>query len=223
MADNSVLIFDLDGTLVDSVYAHVTAWQRVFNDADYPVPAWRIHRLIGMSGKLMPKLLVREFHGQELDDDTVASLESAHDKVYDELSDLVHPFDGSIDLIQHLADGGGTWAIATSSNYDSARPNLEKLGVSDDVPVISGDLDLAAKPEPAMFAEAAARLNADPSDCFVIGDSPWDILAARRGGFLGVGVLCGGFAREELDATAPYRVYEGPRDLLVHIEELGVQ
>jgi HAD superfamily hydrolase (TIGR01549 family) len=223
MADDSALIFDFDGTLVDSVYAHVIAWLRVLGDEGYEVPAYRIHRLIGMSGKLLPRLLVREFHGEELDTEAGAALEEAHDAAYEQLNDMVRPFDGSAELVERLQDSGTRWAIATSSTYKAAKPNLEKLGVPEDVPVVSGDIDLAAKPEPAVFVEAAARLETDPGRCFVIGDSPWDILAARRGGLLGVGVLTGGFARTELDAAGPYRVYEGPQDVLLHLEELGVR
>lgn len=222
MTDNSALIFDLDGTLIDSVYAHVVAWQRVLDDAQYVVPAWRIHRLIGMSGKLLPPLLVREFFGEELESEQIDLMETKHDQEYEKLGDLVQPLDGAQDLIARLNTSGVDWAIATSSNYGSAQQHLERLGIPQDIPVVSGDLDLKAKPSPDMFVEAAKRLDADPQDCFVVGDSPWDILAARRGGFLGVGVLTGGFSREELDATAPYRVYNGPRDLLMHIEELGV-
>ena len=222
MADDSALIFDFDGTLVDSVYVHVIAWLRAFGDEGYEFPAWRVHRLIGMSGKLLPRLLIREFYDTEIDRETAAGFEEAHDAAYAELNDLVRPFDGSAELVERMSDSGAGWAIATSSTFEAAKPNLEKLGVPDDVPVVSGDLDLAAKPEPAVFVEAAARLNTDPARCFVIGDSPWDVLAARRGGSLGVGVLTGGFSRDELDATAPYRVYEGPRDLLLRIEELGV-
>ena len=222
MADDSALIFDLDGTLVDSVYAHVLAWLRVLGAEGYEVPAWRVHRLIGMSGKLLPRMLIREFHGEEIDGDAATSFEEAHDAAFEDYNEIVRPFDGSVELVGRLSDAGVRWAIATSSTIKAARPNLDKLGVPDDVPIVSGDLDLAAKPEPAAFVEAAARLNTDANRSFVVGDSPWDILAARRGGFLGVGLLTGGFSRTELDAAAPYKVYEGPRDVLLHIEELGV-
>jgi phosphoglycolate phosphatase-like HAD superfamily hydrolase len=115
------------------------------------------------------------------------------------------------------------WAIATSGRLESARPTLALLGIHPDVPVITRDLVRHAKPEPDLFLAAAHRLRVSISSAVVMGDSVWDLLAARRVRALGVGLLCGGYGQEELERAGAYRVYEDPADLLRHLDEVGVR
>jgi phosphoglycolate phosphatase-like HAD superfamily hydrolase len=115
------------------------------------------------------------------------------------------------------------WAIATSGRLESARPTLELLGVSLEAPVITRDQVLHAKPDPDLFLAAADRLGVPISACVVVGDSVWDLLAARRARALGVGLLSGGYGQDELERAGAYRVYQDPADLLRHFDEVGVR
>jgi phosphoglycolate phosphatase-like HAD superfamily hydrolase len=115
------------------------------------------------------------------------------------------------------------WAIATSGRLESARPTLQLLGVHPDVPVITRDQVAHAKPDPDLFLTAAARLGVEISDSIVVGDSVWDLLAARRARALGVGLLSGGYGKDELEQAGAYRVYQDPADLLKHLDEVGVR
>jgi phosphoglycolate phosphatase-like HAD superfamily hydrolase len=115
------------------------------------------------------------------------------------------------------------WAIATSGYRETAGSVLERLGVPATVPVITRDAVERAKPDPDLFLAAAARLDIDITNAMVIGDSVWDMLAARRARALGVGLLSGGYGQEELERAGAYRVYEDPADLLRHLDEVGIR
>jgi phosphoglycolate phosphatase-like HAD superfamily hydrolase len=115
------------------------------------------------------------------------------------------------------------WALATSGDRSQVQQLLENFEIPSRVAVISGDDVAVAKPAPDSFVLAAHRLGVSAHDSIVIGDSPWDLLAAQRMKALGVGLLCGGYAEAELERAGAYRVYEDPADLLKHLEELGVQ
>ena len=110
-----------------------------------------------------------------------------------------------------------------SARLDTARPTLDTLGVPRDMPLISRDKVERAKPDPDLFLAAADLLKMNIGDCIIVGDSVWDLLAARRAGGLGVGLLSGGYGREELERAGAYRVYEDPADLLNHLDEVGVR
>jgi phosphoglycolate phosphatase-like HAD superfamily hydrolase len=115
------------------------------------------------------------------------------------------------------------YAIATSGRLETARLSLEMLGVSPDLPVVTRDEVRYAKPDPDLFLAAAERLHVPIESCVVVGDSIWDLLAAQRARALGVGLLSGGYGEQELERAGAYRVYEDPRDLLVHLDEVGVR
>jgi phosphoglycolate phosphatase-like HAD superfamily hydrolase len=115
------------------------------------------------------------------------------------------------------------WAIATSGRAVSAMPIIAMLDVPEGTVVVTRDDVAFAKPNPDLFLAAAGRLGADPRHCFVVGDSVWDMLAARRAAALGIGLLSGGYGREELVAAGTYRVYDDPADLLEHLDELGIR
>ncbi|HEY3279820.1 MAG TPA: HAD family hydrolase [Gemmatimonadales bacterium] len=215
-------LFDLDGTLVDSVYQHVLAWREALEAAGLELSVWRIHRRIGMSGGLFLNALLRET-GRQLTEDETARVMRVHKDAYARLVSQVRPLPGSRELLAALRDLEVRWAIATSGRLESARPALEMLGVGADTPVITRDDVSHAKPDPDLFLAAAKRLGAPISDSVVVGDSVWDLLAARRARALGVGLLSGGYGQDELAGAGAYRVYQDPADLLKHLDEVGVR
>jgi HAD superfamily hydrolase (TIGR01549 family) len=217
------ILFDLDGTLVDSVYEHVLAWREALEASGIELSVWRIHRKIGMSGGLFAQALVRETGG-DLDPALVERLQRLHAEAYRRFAGRVRPLPGARELLDHLTTLGVPWAIATSGRAESAAVALRVLGVDGDgVAVVTRDLVPHAKPDPDLFVEAACRLGVDIADAVVVGDSVWDLLAARRARALGVGLLSGGYGEEELERAGAYRVYEDPRDFLRHLDEIGVR
>lgn len=217
-----VFLFDLDGTLVDTVYHHVQAWQEAFLTMGLVLPAWRIHRRIGMSGDTMVRCLLREA-GRTMKEEEIKQVKKVHGEAYGRLVAAVRPLPGARKLLDELTRLQHPWAIITSSELEKAQPVLKMLGIgSDDTVVTSGEVQ-RAKPEPDPFYVGAERLGVKINDCVVIGDSVWDLLSAQRARALGVGLLTGGYGREELERAGAYRVYEGPEDLLLHLDDLGVQ
>ena len=221
MSDHAFL-FDLDGTLVDSVYQHVLAWREALESAGIELSVWRIHRRIGMSGGLFLNALLRET-GRTMTPDDTARVQRVHAEAFARQVDQVRPLPGARELLAALTHAAVPWAIATSGRLESARPMLEMLGVPASVPVITRDQVAHAKPDPDLFLAAAERLGAAIDSAVVVGDSVWDLLAARRARALAVGLLSGGYGQEELERAGAYRVYQDPADLLRHLDEVGVR
>jgi HAD superfamily hydrolase (TIGR01549 family) len=217
-----VFLFDLDGTLVDSVYQHVLAWREALEAGGIHLAVWRIHRQIGMSGGLFVNALLRET-GHTVSTQEAERLQQLHGEAFKRYAAQVRPLPGAEDLLAYLTTAGVPWAIATSGRLETASLSLRLLGISDDVPIITRDLVRHAKPDPDLFLAAAERLGVAISDSVVVGDSIWDLLAARRARALGVGLLSGGYGREELERAGAYRVYNDPADLLRHLDEVGVR
>ncbi len=216
-------LFDLDGTLIDSVYQHVIAWREALEAVGINLAVWKIHRRIGMSGGLFVTALARELES-ELDPETLARLPGLHAEAYARRVDSVRPLPGAARLLSTLSEHGVPWAIATSGAERSARPALELLGLPPDTPLITRDQVRYAKPDPDLFLAAAERIGVDIADSFVVGDSVWDLLAARRARAIGgIGLLSGGYGREELIYAGAFRVYEDPLDLMQHLDEVGVR
>jgi HAD superfamily hydrolase (TIGR01509 family) len=218
----NVFVFDLDGTLVDSVYQHVLAWQEALEAAGIELSVWRIHRRMGMSGGLFVGALLRET-GHPVDAELVGRLQRAHAEAYRRRAGEVRLLPGARELLARLTEFGVPWAVATSGLMVAARPTLELLEVPASVPVVTRDQVERAKPDPDLFVAAAEGLGADVADAVVVGDSVWDLLAAQRARALGVGLLSGGYGREELERAGAYRVYDDPADLLRHLDEVGVR
>jgi HAD superfamily hydrolase (TIGR01509 family) len=180
-------LFDLDGTLVDSVYDHVLAWSAALQEEGIDVSIWRIHRRIGMSGGLFTRALARET-GLEFVDARLARLRALHAKHYSAHSANTRPLPGARELLKYLTDTKIPWAIATSGRMLTAGPVLKILGVDPDkVPVITRDLVAYAKPDPDLFLAAAEKLGIEIETACVVGDSIWDMLAAQRARALGIG------------------------------------
>ncbi|WP_414474438.1 HAD family hydrolase [Microvirga sp. M2] len=214
-------LFDLDGTLVDSVYEHVLAWHDALEADGIELSVWRIHRKIGMSGGLFTNMLLRET-GLAIEPQRIERLRQLHAEAYHRRSGNIRPLPGARQLLSYLTETGIPWAIATSGRVETAGPVLKNLGVdSGTVPVITRDKVKHAKPDPDLFLAAADALGHPIGSACVVGDSIWDMLAARRAGALGVGLLSGGYGEDELYRASAYRVYEDPADLLKHIDEVG--
>lgn len=222
MDENQVsFLFDLDGTLVDSVYEHVLAWHEALEADGIELSVWRIHRKIGMSGGLFTNMLLRET-GLAIEPQRIERLRQLHAEAYNRRSGNIRPLPGARQLLSYLTEAGIPWAIATSGRIETAGPVLKNLGVdSGTVPVITRDKVRHAKPDPDLFLAAANALGHPIGSACVVGDSIWDMLAARRAGALGVGLLSGGYGEDELYRASAYRVYEDPADLLKHIDEVG--
>jgi HAD superfamily hydrolase (TIGR01509 family) len=215
-------LFDLDGTLIDSVYQHVLAWHEALEEVGLSLSVWRIHRRIGMSGGLLVKALGREI-GHHVTPKQAEKLQQKHELAFARYRHTVHPLPGARELLQHLTDAGVRCAIATSGRPRSAAEVLQALGVEAEIPVITRKEVQRAKPDPDLFLAAAQRLNVPIAHAIVVGDSVWDLLAARRAGCLGIGLLSGGYGQEELQQAGAYRVYQDPADLLAHLDEVGVR
>jgi len=219
----TAFLFDLDGTLVDSVYHHVLAWKEALDSEGIELSVWRIHRKIGMSGGLFTHMLLRET-GLEITPERVDRMRRAHAEAYNRRASSVRPLPGAKELLAYLDEAGMPWAIATSGRMETARPNLEALGVDPArVPVVTRDQVRHAKPDPDLFVTAAERLGVDIHTSLVLGDSIWDMLAAQRARALGVGLLSGGYGAEELASAGAFRVYEDPADLLRKIDEVAAR
>ena len=215
-------LFDLDGTLIDSVYQHVLAWREATQAAGIELPVWRIHRQIGMSGGLMLNALLRET-GRPVSKKDAEHIQAVHAKVYAEQASSLRVLPGAQELLDTLAAQAVPHAIATSGRMHSAQHALKLLKLTANVPVVTRDDVRFAKPDPDLFLAAGERLNVPMSRCVIVGDSVWDLLAARRAFALGVGLLSGGYGREELERAGAYRVYQDPAELLRHLDEVGVR
>jgi HAD superfamily hydrolase (TIGR01509 family) len=217
----TAFLFDLDGTLVDSVYQHVLAWKDALDREDIELSVWRIHRKIGMSGGLFTNILLRET-GLDVTEERLQRLRRWHAEAYARQAGSIRPLPGARELLQYLTDNGLPWAVATSGRMLTAAHNLAALGVDPErVPVVTRDQVRYAKPDPDLFLAAAERLGVAMADALVIGDSIWDMLAAQRARALGVGLLSGGYGADELQGAGAFRVYDDPADLLRHIDEVA--
>lgn len=215
------LIFDLDGTLIDTVYAHVFSWQAAFWEAGMPIDGWRVHRRIGMSGGLFARAAAREL-GREISPEEIAALQRRHSELFAQLMPVRRPLPGAVELLRFLRAANITHGVATSGNRPGIDASLEALGIGPETVVVErGDVS-RAKPEPDLFLACQQRLGVLPTDCYVVGDAVWDLLAARRAGMLAIGLLSGGYGEDELRGAGAYRVYRDPAELLASLDELGV-
>lgn len=222
---STAFLFDLDGTLVDSVYQHVLAWKEALDQEGVDLSVWRIHRKIGMSGGLFANILLRET-GLDITADRLERLRVRHAEAYNRQAreNPIRPLPGARELLAFLSEQRIPWAIATSGRMETAAPNIAALGVDPNVvPVITRDLVRHAKPDPDLFIAAADRLGIDIVHSLVVGDSIWDMLAAQRARALGIGLLSGGYGQGELERSGAFRVYDDPADLLRHIDEVAAR
>ncbi len=215
------LIFDLDGTLVDTVYAHVVAWQLALAEAGMPLDGWRIHRRIGMSGGLFTRALAREV-GRPLTPEQTRFLQDRHGELFRSLLPVRRPLPGAVELLRRLHRSGVPHGIATSGRRPDIDASLAALELAADVVVVDRQSVAHAKPAPDLFLECQRRLGVPAEECYVVGDAVWDLLAARRAHMLGIGVLTGGYGHDELLVAGAYQVFRDVGELDESLEELGV-
>ena len=215
------VLFDLDGTLVDSNYQHVAAWFEALRSAGIIIPLWKIHRRIGMSGKSFLHELLREIprNGRHTNLDR---LEGKHDTIFKNSIPRLSPLPGANRLLKHLSRHNIRTAIATTGGRAQTSQLLKRLRIPKSVVVVTGDDVEKAKPSPDIFVMAAQKLECPINDCIVVGDSSWDMLAAGRKSALGVALLSGGYGQEDLERAGAFRVYSDPADMLMHLEQLGL-
>lgn len=221
VSGDPAILFDLDGTLVDTVYEHVTAWSSALAKSGLSVPKWTLHRRIGMSGKSMLRQVLQEQH-QAKRHLNIEKLEKDHDANFRRVSRNPALLPGAVDLLRFLDRHRVRWAIATTGNFAQTKRILTKLKLPEPAVLVTGDDVRKAKPSPDVFVLAAERLGVAIADCVVVGDSIWDMLAAGRKGALGIGLLSGGYSEAELERAGAFRVYADPCEMLLHIEDLGI-
>jgi len=206
---------------MDTVYEHVIAWSTALLEHGVEIPSWKIHRRVGMSGKSMAKQLLREpeVRRRRIDIDKA---ESRHDAIFLKARREARILPGSRELLDHLTRNKIPWAIATTGNKKQTHLLLRNLRLPKDAVVVTGDDVAQAKPAPDIFRSAAQKLRAALEDCAVVGDSIWDMIAAGRSRALSIGLLCGGYSKQELEESGAFRVYSDPADMLLHIEDLGI-
>jgi HAD superfamily hydrolase (TIGR01509 family) len=204
------------------VYGHTLAWQRVLAEADMPVEGWKVHRLIGMSGGLLTQAASHEI-GRPLTDGEARRLQKRHGVVYKQLMPERRPLPGAIELLDHLRKQKIKHGVATSGRRADAKKSLDALKLPKGTVVVDRDDVDRAKPEPDLFLACQEKLGVKASECYVIGDAVWDLLAARRAAMLGIGLLSGGYGQEELYQAGAYRVYSNPAELLSSIYQLGLR
>jgi HAD superfamily hydrolase (TIGR01549 family) len=216
------VLFDLDGTLIDSVYQHILAWREALDQIGLQFSNASIHRRIGMSGNLILRSFMRE-SGRQLSFEEMEHVNKLQSNAYLHRFSEVHSLPGASDLLSTFSKLSVPFAIGTSGKRAHVQPSLDLLGVSHGTTVVTGDEVQSAKPSPDLFLSSAERLGVDIKNCMVVGDSTWDILAAQRARALGIGLLSGGFGEEELLRAGAYQVYRDPADLLSRLDEIGIQ
>jgi HAD superfamily hydrolase (TIGR01549 family) len=198
-----VLLFDVDGTLVDTNYHHALAWYRAFRSFDKIVPVWRIHRKMGMGGDhLVADLLGEDVEG-ELGDD----IRAAEKVLYRNLIEEVEPMDGASELIERLKKADHKIILASSGKPFEIDHYLDLLGIRDLVDGWTGSADVTkTKPDPDLVLAAIEK--GGEQQALMIGDSPFDCIASTRAGIETVAVLTGGFSPEELKEAGAKEVFE---------------
>jgi len=215
------LIFDLDGTLVDTVYAHVLAWQRALEEAGVVVDGYRLHRHVGSSGGLIVRFAQRQT-GHELSAEQAEKVHRRHGEIFRQLAPRPRALPGAAEMFRALRAAKVPHAVATASYRPLIDASLDAVGVGPGAAVVEGKGELHGKPEPDLFLAAGKQLGVAAAACIVVGDAVWDHVAARRAGMLSVGVLTGGYGEEELYHAGAFRVYRTVADLLENLDELGI-
>jgi len=202
------VIFDLDGTLVDSVYQQVAAWQMAIAAEDLRVPAWQIHRVVGLGVREAAARL-----GLALTPPTARRLQAEHHRILLELSPGLLPCTGAQELLAALTSDGVPFAVVTGAGEAVAEVLLRHVPSMAGCPVVTADSGLPAKPAPDALMWALVKLGVAAPACWMIGDTPSDMEAARRAGGLAIGVQTGGWPVDDLHEAGAAHVVSDLRDL----------
>ena len=212
------VLFDVDGTLIDSNYLHVHAWYRAFTEAKVDVEARRIHRSIGMDGSTLLESLA-----EHADEDTRARLKDLHSKYYQETTSLLRPLPGARELLEAVDNLGLQIILATSAPDDELSILREVLASDDLVSAVTSSNDVdTAKPEPDIVQVALERAGVEAADAVFVGDTVWDIEACKRAGVPTIALLSGGVSRDELETAGAQAVFDNPRDLCKHLDSTAI-
>ena len=212
------VLFDVDGTLVDSNYLHVYAWQRAFDSEGIQVAAWRIHRSIGMDGSK----LVRTLSG-DAPADVRDRLSDAHSRYYREIAPLLAPLPGARALLRRVADLGLQVVLASSAPEDELDTLRKVLACNDVISVTTSSHDVdTAKPEPGILQVALDRAGVTADEAVFVGDAVWDAEAAAQAGLACIGMLSGGISAAELEAAGASAIFGEPQDLLEHLDSTRI-
>lgn len=205
---SAAVIFDIDGTLVDSNYQHALAWYRAFRQKDVVVPVWRIHRAIGMGGDQ----LVAALAGDEVERDKGDDVRAAESPLYMDMIEEIEPFEGARELLAELSSDGRTVILASSAKSEEAEHYVELLEARERVKGWTTSADVEeTKPEPDLVEAALEK--AGTREAVMVGDSIWDVEAAKRAGIPTIGVISGGYSEPELRAAGAAEVLESVNDL----------
>jgi HAD superfamily hydrolase (TIGR01509 family) len=212
------VLFDVDGTLIDSNYLHVHAWYRAFTEAKVEVEAWRIHRSIGMDGaRLLASL------AEDVDEDTTARLKDLHSRYYQETAPLLRRLPGARELLEAVDKLGLQIVLATSAPEDELSILREVLACEDLLSAVTSSNDVdTAKPEPDIVQVALERAGVDVAHAVFVGDTVWDVEACKRAGVPTIGVLSGGVSSGELETAGAQAVFDNPRDLCDHLASTAI-
>ncbi len=215
----ALAILDIDGTLVDTNYQHALAWYRAFRQHDIVLPVWRIHRHIGMGGDQMVAALTDDETEAKQGDDIRASEKERYVELIGEVSTMR----SARELIESLKQRGHTVVLASSAKDDEVEHYLDLLDARElaDDWTTSADVD-ATKPEPDLVQVALDKAGADPSDAVMVGDTPWDVEAAKKAGVGTIAVLTGGFAPEELKDAGAVAVFESVDELCEQLDDTAL-
>jgi HAD superfamily hydrolase (TIGR01509 family) len=207
------VLFDIDGTLVDSNYAHVHAWVRAFRTEDVDVDAWRVHRCIGMDGDALLDTLCGESS-----DEVRERVQGLHSRFYLDSGDLLRPLPGARELLRFVARSGLQVVLATSAPDDELALLRRVLDCDEVVSAVTSSEDVdTAKPEPGIIEVALERAGVTPDRAVFVGDAVWDVQACVRAAVPCIGLLSGGVGHDELHAEGAVAVFDDARDLLRHL------
>lgn len=212
------VLFDIDGTLVDSNYLHAFTWTRAFHEVGRPVDTWRIHRCIGMDGSLIVDTLL-----DGPDDDLATRAKDLHSRYYKDTASLLRTFAQARELVDRVADLGLQAVLATSAPEDELAMLREVLGVEDVVSTVTSSEDVdTAKPKPDIVAVALERAGVPAERAVFVGDTVWDAQACQRAGVTFIGVCSGGISRDELHQAGAKETFADPADLLDRIDDSAI-
>ncbi|WIM88294.1 HAD family hydrolase [Candidatus Mycobacterium wuenschmannii] len=214
----TTILFDVDGTLVDSNFHHVVAWHHAFLDVDQDVPCWRILGLIGRSGDDLIAALL----GEELAEKHAARVKRLHTQYFLDSASLIRPLPGARQLLEAIAERDWRSVLATSAGEEELAVLRGALDSEDLISAVTSSADAErAKPHPDIVAIAMDRVEANPADALFVGDAVWDVKAALTAEVPAVGVLSGGTSRAELEGAGAAQVYDGPLEVRINLERLG--
>ncbi|MGZ9277170.1 MAG: HAD family hydrolase [Candidatus Limnocylindrales bacterium] len=184
------ILFDLDGTLVDSVETRIDAWLQALDEADLATTRERLAPLIGVDGKRLAREIAA-LAGRSLDDQRTEAIDKRSGEIYEQLNREPRPLPGVQEVVAALEARGIAWSIATSSRKDQVATSVESLGLADEPTIVDASHVTHAKPEPDLLLLAAEQLGIEPAHCWYVGDSTWDMAAAVAAGMVPIGVTAG--------------------------------